>query len=913
MAIASQKSTAYSTQASVEQLLEQISAKVRAQLNQQAQRQDIAPEDSTPEDTTPEDSTPKNLTPTVTESNHAAPGIKPQAKAKIKPDFKAEIRPEPRIEVYSEYPTNLGDVNIRQMAAEGYFQAIAHWLNERLVPQNVYAQVLADELPGRLRVLVEFERSPQPDRLIRLVCDRLYQLNSDVIEGVYLIVRALGAAKTDWEKAIRIPTATERQQSKGQLAQPAESLTKRPAGRPAAAQLVHESAASQRVRQVVRTQFKFFRAALVCGSAIAAFCFGSFAELILANRLSLPSIQLADDAAKSTPLPWYEEAAEPGFSPTSSLPSSPASSLATTVSFRPASRFQGRTVEGALETVAVIPHDQVASPSDPTVTLLFGGDISLNNFVFDDASQVDQLFSAVDIYRQADVAMVGLAEPLAYASTSLQEDFHHRTRPQAVEALQAGGIDLVGLASEGMMTYGTRGLEETLDNLDRHGIYHVGAGRDQLEAHRPEILEVKGQRVAYLGYNPEALTGAEGERAGVALASSENRQHIVDDIRAIRSQVDWIVVNYRWGDAVKNLLDTPEGQAEDQTNDQTVDPPKDWQRALAHEAVDAGADLVVGYYPNHIQGAEIYRDRPIAYSLGDADFDTASPKDHDTAALKVSLRNRQMKVEFLPITIHDAKLQMATGEQGKEILQTIRSASKTLEQPLRFPAVLKAGPEQLPNASQANTFTVPDKDDWVPKIQPDSPEPDNLQTDNLQTDNLQTDSPQLDGDNNVPPVNPAMKESDALFAPKPGGSQTDAPSTSDPAESEEGVAGSAVPYDKLDEQWQHENWKDNLLNETPPAASGETSGETWGQKQTESTPEFVPIPEGAIQRQSRGDEPELSSTDDPQTPSKTYPESYLESDPESSNFEAWKDPFAEDSHEEAPGAPSLPEQVNPGN
>ena len=901
MVIASQKSTAYSTSVSVDQLLEQISAKVRAQLNQEVQSQETAPEDITLEDTASED-----IAPTATDFKNAAPEVEP------------EVRFEPKLELVGEHPVDFAGIDIRQMAAEGYFQAIAYWLNERLVPQNVYAQVLADEVPGRLRVLVEFEKSPQPERLIRFVCDRLYQLNSDVIEGVHLIVRALGTGTTAWEKAIRIPTAAERQQRKERpVKQPSERPSERPVSR-----LVHESSSSQRARQVVRTQFRFFRAALVCGSAIAAFCFGSFTELILANRLSLPSTQLADDGTQNTPLPWYE-AAEPSSSPTS--PST--SSLATTVSFRPASRFKGRTVEAALETVAVIPHDQVADPSDPTVTLLFGGDISLNGFVFDDASEVDQLFSAVDIYRQADLAMVGLAEPLAYASTSLQEDFHRRTRPQAVEALQAGGIDIVGLASEGMMIYGTRGLEETLDNLDRHGLYRVGAGRNQQEAHRPEILEVKGQRIAYLGYNPEALTGAEGEKAGVALTSSDNRQHIVDDIRAIRSQVDWIVVNYRWGDAVKSLLDMPAGQAENQPGDQPKGPskehtegqPKDWQRALAHEAVDAGADLVVGYYPDHIQGAEIYRDRPIAYSLGDVNFDTTSPKDRDTAALKVSLRNHQMKVEFLPITVYDAKLQMATGEQGTKILQSIRSASKTLEQPLRFPAVLKTNPAQPLNSPEAGTFATPDENTWVPKLQPESG--------GLDSQGL--DSRETNSNNSAPPVSPVMQESGALFIPKTDTPQTDvsetdtpqtdapkadAPETADTPESE---AGGALPYDQLDKQWQDENWQDTLIDTTHLDTSGEASDESWGEKRTESAPEFVPIPEGTIQRHGQGNEPELSSSDDLEGPSAddsesysdSYPTGYPDSDHTSSDFEAWGDPFSEDFQ----SGPSLPEQTSPGN
>ena len=38
-----------------------------------------------------------------------------------------------------------------------------------------------------------------------------------------------------------------------------------------------------------------------------------------------------------------------------------------------------------------------------------------------------------------------------------------------------------------------------------------------------------------------------------------------------------------------------------------------------------------------------------------------------------------MKVEFLPVTIHDSKLQLATGDRGENILQTIRRSSTPLK------------------------------------------------------------------------------------------------------------------------------------------------------------------------------------------------------------------------------------------
>ena len=676
----------------------------------------------------------------------------------------SEFATEPLSEFATKFKTeppresvDLSGLGVQQLAAEGYFQAIAYWLNEPLVPQNIYAQVLADSVTGRLKVLVEYERSPEPKKLLKFICSRLYQLNSNVIEGVYLIARSIGASHTDWEQRVRIPSTRQRQP----LSTAENQTVKDQASQDKMPRLMHESSRSKVARAVVRSQFTFFRAALMTGSATAAFLFGGLTELVMSERLS------ASVATEPAPVmaPWYEE------------------TDTTTVSLRAADRFPGRTVEAALETVAVIPHRDLIRPDDPTITLLFGGELGLDDFIFEESQSLDHLFSELNIYSQADVAMVGLSEPLATASTSLQENFYHRTRPQAVQALKDGGIDIVNLASEGTLAYGEYGLDETFKTLDRQGIYRVGAGRNQQEAHRPEILEVKGQRIAYLGYNPEAIKAAEVNKAGVALTNSKERRHILEDIRAIRPQVDWVVVNYRWGDLL--------GKDKEKTNQEFAAIPEDWQRSLAHDAVDAGADLVVGYHPSQIQGAEIYRDRAIAYSLGDFVFGEAPLADHDTAALRVSLRNQQMKVEFLPVSVRDSRIQMATGEQGTTILQGIRNASRTFDQPLHFPTVLKAPPVQIPGDGFIQG--VPDAPSDIPlnvllepssevlpvipsepidSVQPIPPDqlPDGYDSPSAEEDIIQYEAPAS---------HPTLRESEALFLPE---SEQPKQAPSDPAE-----------------------------------------------------------------------------------------------------------------------------------
>jgi poly-gamma-glutamate synthesis protein (capsule biosynthesis protein) len=67
----------------------------------------------------------------------------------------------------------------------------------------------------------------------------------------------------------------------------------------------------------------------------------------------------------------------------------------------------------------------------------------------------------------------------------------------------------------------------------------------------------------------------------------------------------------------------------------TIDEPSSHVRELAHAVIDAGADIVVGHGPHRDRGIEIYRDRPIFYSLGNfiAQQPTMTLQPHDMLAL----------------------------------------------------------------------------------------------------------------------------------------------------------------------------------------------------------------------------------------------------------------------------------------
>lgn len=161
--------------------------------------------------------------------------------------------------------------------------------------------------------------------------------------------------------------------------------------------------------------------------------------------------------------------------------------------------------------------------------------------------------------------------------------------------LRYAGIDAVSLANNHSMNFGPRGMSDTLSLLSQAGIVPFGAGMNLAEARRPALFTVKGIPLAFLGYDAISDAYLAGEaRAGSAPADPAL---IAQDIAAARKQADVVIVYFHWGWEYTHN-------------------PSPGQQALAHQAVEAGADLVIGSHPHWVQGLERYRGVPILYSLG---------------------------------------------------------------------------------------------------------------------------------------------------------------------------------------------------------------------------------------------------------------------------------------------------------
>jgi poly-gamma-glutamate synthesis protein (capsule biosynthesis protein) len=531
------------------------------------------------------------------------------------------------------YAENWSQPSILELARSGNFQALNYWIDSLLRPEGIYARVEQAQA-GCVQILVEFQREFAPDTtllgstlregLVKFICHQLWRLNSPAVEGVRIHARLAGERDILWKQSVRIVTPANRQR--------------------------------RRYRSLLLVdwvKFKTYRSLLLVGSALASFILGCWVSYHEALTLRLVS-----------PVSGYQQAA--------------------VISGPPAKRAD--TVQAALEVVPVVQQKQVANPYDPTVTLMFGGNVNLSDALGASAgNDYHWAFANMDEYRQADVAMVNLENPLTRSKLgSGKKQLNFKADPESVKVLTAGGVDIVNLANSHAMDYAEPGLVETMNTLDNSGIQHQGAGRDIKEARRPDIIEVKGQRIAYLGYYDADLHAADQGKAGT---NPRRNNRVAEDIRALRGQVDWIIVNYHWGVEL-------------------ADYPGDWQIDLARFTIDQGADLVVGHHPQVLQGAEIYKGRPIVYSLGNFIFGGNARRDYDTAVLKVSLKDRNMKVEFLPVEVKKFQPKVVKGAAADRILKHVEQISSIFDRPMRSSVVLEA-PINLGTAPKTPSSPLP--------------------------------------------------------------------------------------------------------------------------------------------------------------------------------------------------------------
>lgn len=208
----------------------------------------------------------------------------------------------------------------------------------------------------------------------------------------------------------------------------------------------------------------------------------------------------------------------------------------------------------------------------------------------------------------SDLAFANLESPMTAAASVIPGSYDLRAPREAVQALTFAGLDVVSVANNHALDDGQTGLEDTLSVLAQAGLQAVRDGSVAV------ISKVNGMTLAWLAFDD--ISHPIDIKNSLALIASA------------RAKADLVLVSVHWG-----LEYAPA--------------PTPREKMLAHQWVEAGADLVIGHHPHVIQPAEVITRSPsgrtalVLYSLGNALFDQHSPPETCRGVLILVTAGRQ--------------------------------------------------------------------------------------------------------------------------------------------------------------------------------------------------------------------------------------------------------------------------------
>lgn len=239
--------------------------------------------------------------------------------------------------------------------------------------------------------------------------------------------------------------------------------------------------------------------------------------------------------------------------------------------------------------------------------LFFGGDVLLGNAVCSkyNSGGLSAILSddLIQAGRDADIMMVNEEFPFSTRGAAIEDkQYTFRTDPSYISIFGELGVDIVSLANNHILDYGTDPLLDSITTLDAAGIAHVGAGATIADAKELSVIEKNGTNFGFLSASrvwPDTSWSASSTKPGVF--GTYDASALLTEIETAKEQCDYLVVYVHWGIEYQEY-------------------PQDYQRTLAKSYIEAGADAVIGAHSHCLQGIEFFDGKPVFYSLGNYIF-----------------------------------------------------------------------------------------------------------------------------------------------------------------------------------------------------------------------------------------------------------------------------------------------------
>jgi poly-gamma-glutamate capsule biosynthesis protein CapA/YwtB (metallophosphatase superfamily) len=300
--------------------------------------------------------------------------------------------------------------------------------------------------------------------------------------------------------------------------------------------------------------------------------------------------------------------------------------------------------------------------------------------------------AAVAALRETDLAVANLEMPLSRRGSRVPKHSNLRSDPDVIRDVRAMGVHAVTLANNHLCDYGPDALHDTVAACREAGIACCGAGADLEAALAPARLCAGGIPVAVLSVSSTlpVESAARAGKPGIApievacsyepevnltveqpgtmprvhtWASRADRETVCARIAALRAEGQAVIVAIHWG-VPEHWMSPFQGRL------------AEYQQPLGRALIDAGAEIVLGHHSHSLHPVEVYRGKPIFYSVGNFLFE--DPRDlmaPESVIVQLAL-GPDPAVTLVPAVL-DAEgfPQLAAGQTARRVLALLAERS----------------------------------------------------------------------------------------------------------------------------------------------------------------------------------------------------------------------------------------------
>ena len=302
----------------------------------------------------------------------------------------------------------------------------------------------------------------------------------------------------------------------------------------------------------------------------------------------------------------------------------------------------------------VLPHADVGSVENEFNggSILLVGDIMLGRYVETLTEEHGEKYPferVQNLLKSTDIAFGNFegAVPLKHEKTRDRE-LRLSFRQETVPLLKDVGFDVLSLANNHSLDFGTEGYENTVRICESHGMV-CGGHSTNLVPSSFEQFDVGDSKVGILFLH--------------ALEIDTEDEELTSLMADMKQMTDIQLAYIHWGTEYKTIH-SPE------------------QEVLAHFLIDNGFDAIVGHHPHVIQDIELYKEKPIFYSLGNFVFDQYFDDNVQTGlGVRLEIEKSGLTYTLIPFTSIDEPSQprLMTIDEKEAFFMSMGHATSTRE------------------------------------------------------------------------------------------------------------------------------------------------------------------------------------------------------------------------------------------